>query len=64
MTGEVYVSFVIDADGKVAVLECDSQNEKLKDYVIRKLAKIDIGDNPNGVWKRTHMKIKFQPERT
>ncbi len=64
MTGEVYVSFAIDTEGKIAVLECTSKNEKLKDYVIRKLARIDIGENPTGIWKTTHMKISFQPERT
>lgn len=64
MTGEVYVSFVIDTEGKVAVLECNSSNPRLKDYVMRKLAKVDIGDNPDGIWKRTHMKISFRPEST
>ncbi|MDQ3102147.1 MAG: hypothetical protein M3R08_12220 [Bacteroidota bacterium] len=64
MTGDVFVSFVIDTEGKIAVLECNSANERLKDYVIRKLARIDIGENPNGIWKRTHMRISFQPERT
>ncbi len=63
MTGDVYVSFVIDKEGRVEVLDCASSNERLKEYVIRKLAKIDIGDN-NGIWRTTHMRISFKPEST
>lgn len=62
MTGEVYVSFVINKEGKVEVTSCASQNERLKAYVLRKLARIDIGENPEGFWKTTHMRISFQPE--
>ncbi len=64
MTGEVYVSFVIDKEGRVEVLECNSVNEHLRDYVLRKLARIDIGDNPQGIWRTTHMRITFKPERS
>jgi hypothetical protein len=64
MTGEVYVSFVVDKEGRVEVLDCSSTNPLLKDYVMRKLARIDIGDNPEGMWKTTHMRISFRPERT
>lgn len=63
MTGEVYVSFVIDKEGRVEVLECNSANEQLKAYVLRKLARIDVGENPDGIWKTTHMRISFKPER-
>jgi hypothetical protein len=64
MLGEVYVSFVIDKEGRLEVLECNSSNERLKQHVLRKLAKIDIGDNPEGVWRTTHMRIVFRPEHT
>jgi hypothetical protein len=64
MTGEVYVSFVIDKEGRIEVLDCNSTNDQLKDYVLRKLARIDIGENPEGIWKTTHMRISFRPERT
>lgn len=63
MTGEVYVSFVIDKQGKVEVLECSSPNAELKAYVLRKLARIDIGENPEGSWKTTHMLFNFHNER-
>jgi hypothetical protein len=60
MTGEVYVSFVIDKEGRVEVLDCNSANEDLREYALRKLARIDIGDNPQGIWRTTH--ITFRPE--
>lgn len=63
MTGKVYVSFNIDAQGKVQVLNCTSANDRLSAYVLRKLARIDIGGNPEGIWKTTHMVIDFHPER-
>jgi hypothetical protein len=63
MLGEVFVSFVIDKEGKVEVVHCSSDNEALKAYVLRKLARVDIGDNPEGMWKTTHMRITFRPEK-
>jgi len=46
------------------VIDCRSANERLKDYVLRKLARIDIGDNPDGSWKTTHMVFNFHPEKS
>ncbi len=63
MTGEVFVSFVINTEGRIEVLECNSANERLKSYVLRKLARIDIGDNPEGSWKTTHMRFNFHREK-
>lgn len=63
MTGEVYVSFVIDKEGRIEVLECSSPNAELKAYVLRKLARIDIGENPEGSWKTTHMLFNFHNEK-
>ena len=62
MTGEVMVSFVIDKEGKLEVLQCSSANDRLKAYVLRKLARIDIGDNPEGIWRTSHIKFTFRPE--
>ncbi len=64
MTGDVYVSFVIDKEGRVEVIDCNATNERLKEHVLNKLARIDIGDNPDGFWRTTHMRISFRPERT
>ena len=64
MTGEVYVSFVIDKEGKIEVLECSSPNQELKAYVLRKLSRIDIGENPEGSWKTTHMLFNFHSEKS
>lgn len=63
MLGDVYVSFVIDKVGRVQVLDLRADNEQLKEYVLRKLARIDIGENPEGIWKTTHMHITFRPQR-
>jgi hypothetical protein len=63
MSGKVQVSFNIDQEGKVQVISCTSANERLRAYVLRKLARIDVGANPGGVWKTTHMELHFRPER-
>jgi len=62
MNGDVHVSFVIDKEGRIQVVDASSANEPLKAYVLRKLAHIDIGDNPDGSWKTTHMVFHFHPE--
>jgi hypothetical protein len=62
MTGEVTVAFVINTEGKVKVLECASANKALLDYVLRKLDRVDVGENPEGVWKTTYLHLVFRPE--
>ncbi len=62
MDGQVLVSFVIDTEGKVKVINARSENTALCEYVIRMLAKIDIGSNPDGLWKTTHLRFNFRPE--
>ena len=62
MDGEVLVSFVIDTEGKVNVINARSANTALCEYVLRLLAKVDIGDNPDGLWRTTHMRFDFRPE--
>ena len=64
MTGKVYVSFVVDKEGKLEVISCASDNERLRAYVLRKLARVDIGENPDGIWKTTHMVFDFHPEKS
>ncbi len=62
MDGQVLVSFVIDTEGKVKVINARSVNTALCEYVLRMLAKVDIGDNPDGLWRTTHMRFDFRPE--
>ena len=62
MTGKVYVSFAIDKEGQLEVLSCASTNDRLSAYVLRKLARVDVGTNPDGISKTTHMVIDFHPE--
>jgi hypothetical protein len=62
MDGEVRVSFVINTAGKVEVISAVSENPELRAYVLRKLERGDIGDNPSGTWKTEHMRFVFRPE--
>jgi hypothetical protein len=62
MTGKVYVSFNVDTEGHVQVIRCESVNARLREYVLRKLQRIDIGSNPEGMWRTTHLVIDFHPE--
>ncbi len=62
MDGEVLVSLVIDAEGQVAVIEAYSTSEELLAYVLRRLEKVDVGSNPNGTWRTTHLHLTFRPE--
>ncbi len=62
MDGEVVVSFVINTEGKIEVINAHSANTDLCEYVLRKLSKVDIGSNPGGLWKTTHMRFVFHPE--
>ena len=62
MDGAVVVSFVIDTEGQVKVIGAEGTSNELRDYVLRKLAKVDIGSNPDGLWRTTYMKFNFRPE--
>ncbi|MCB0791290.1 MAG: hypothetical protein H6595_05740 [Flavobacteriales bacterium] len=62
MTGEVVVSFVVNREGRLEVLSCESENKELEQYVLRKLALVDVGENPDGIWKTTHVRFVFRPE--
>lgn len=62
MDGNVEVSFVINTAGKVEVMSAMSGNDDLLAYVLRKLNKVDIGENPSGTWKVEHVRFVFRPE--
>ncbi|MBK7554733.1 MAG: hypothetical protein IPI55_09040 [Flavobacteriales bacterium] len=62
MTGEVYVSFVVNKEGKLEVISATSTNDELCAYVRRKLALVDIGENPDGTWRTEHVRFTFGPE--
>lgn len=62
MDGTVVVSFVIDTEGQVKVIGADGTSDELRDYVLGKLAKVDIGSNPDGLWRTTYLKFVFRPE--
>ncbi len=62
MTGEVTVSFAVSTDGRIEVIEATGTNQALRAYVLRRLAKVDIGSNPEGVWRTTHIRFVFRPQ--
>ena len=62
MDGDVIVSLVVDEQGQVKVTGAQSNNTALQAYVLKKLAKVDIGTNPSGVWKTSHFRFRFHPE--
>lgn len=62
MDGDVYVSFVVDREGRIEVVDAHGDNAALCEYVLRRLAQVDIGENPDGTWRTTHMRFTFGPE--
>jgi hypothetical protein len=62
MTGEVTVSFVVNTEGRIEVLNASATNDDLRTYVLGKLAKVDIGSNPEGMWRTSHIRFVFRPE--
>ena len=62
MDGAVVVSFVIDTEGQVKVIGAEGTSDELRAYVLRMLAKVDIGSNPDGLWRISHMRFSFRPE--
>ncbi len=62
MEGAVFVSFVVDIEGRLKIVEVETTNAELRDYVLRQLDKVDIGDNPTGTWKIERRRFVFRPE--
>lgn len=62
MDGAVLVSFVVDIEGRLKVVDAEGTNPKLVDHVLRQLDKVDIGDNPTGTWKIERRRFVFRPE--
>lgn len=62
MDGAVEVNFTINAEGRVQVISANGTSEELRGYVLSKLAKVDVGDNPTGTWRIERMRFVFHPE--
>jgi hypothetical protein len=62
MDGVVLVSFVVDIEGHLKVVDAEGTNPQLRDYVVRQMEKVDIGDNPTGTWKIERRRFVFRPE--
>lgn len=62
MDGHVLVALAVDADGRVVPLEVYATSPELKAYVLRQLGRVDVGDDPTGAWKVTHVRFVFHQE--
>ncbi len=62
MCGVVDVAIAVDVSGHLVVKEAHSDNRELRDYVVRKLAKVHVGANPSGMWNTTHVRFTFKPQ--
>ncbi len=62
MFGTVEVQFVVNTEGKLVVTEARSENQELRDYVLAKLRRVQVGPNPSGLWKTSHLRFNFRPE--
>jgi hypothetical protein len=62
LTGTVTVSFAVRADGRLEVIEATGTNAALCAFVLQRLARVDIGENPGGVWCTSRIRFVFGPE--
>jgi len=62
MYGVVEVAFVVNTEGHLVIVGTDSDNQDLRDYVVRKLARIHVGPNPTGLWNTSHVRFTFHPQ--
>lgn len=62
LSAEVTVSFAVRVDGRLEVIEATGTNAALRAYVLQRLARVDIGDNPEGAWRTSHIRFVFRPE--
>ncbi|MEO8068097.1 MAG: hypothetical protein ABI599_10435 [Flavobacteriales bacterium] len=63
MYGAVVVTYVVDTEGKLKVMRSEGTNQRLVDHVLAKLGRIDVGENPSGLWTKTTARFVFTPER-
>ncbi len=60
--GTVEVQFVVNMEGRLVVTAAHSENQDLCDYVVEKLRRVQVGPNPSGLWKTSHMRFEFRAE--
>lgn len=62
MSGIVDVAFAVDINGRLTVKGAQSDNNSLREYVLRKLSNVQVAPNPSGLWSTTHLRFIFKPE--
>jgi len=60
--GQVDVAFVVNMEGRIVVLSAVSANAELREYVLEKLGRVHVAENPSGIWQTTHVRFIFKPE--
>lgn len=60
MYGTVDVSFAVNAEGRLVVLSAESPNAGLRDYVVGRLRRVQVGENPSGLWHTSHVRFIFR----
>ena len=63
MYGAVVVTYVVDTEGKLKIMNSEATNPGLLDHVLAKLERIDVGENPSGLWTKTTARFLFIPQR-
>ena len=61
--GAVVVTYVVDAEGKLRVMTSEATDQRLLDHVLAKLERIDVGENPSGLWTKTTARFVFMPQQ-
>ena len=62
LEGTVEVSFKINETGKVDILNIQSTNPELIDYVVRKLKQIDLNERQDIIGKTIHYRFVFKKQ--
>ena len=63
LDGAVVVTYVVDAEGKLRVMTSEATDQRLLDHVLAKLERIDVGENPSGLWTKTTARFVFMPQQ-
>lgn len=62
MYGSVDIAYVVNAEGRVVVMSSASKNKALCEYVVQKLARIQVGADPSGLRNISRVRLTFRPE--
>ena len=61
--GAVLVTYVVDTQGKLKIMKSEATDQRLLHHVLAKLERVDVGENPSGLWTKTTARFVFAPQR-